>query len=87
MNVELIWILTNICLAIGLIAGALFWFLVPKKWIVWSEKAADILPQETPAPWASLNTYGKALYVVFIASVLLMFVLLFIGYLIEQSYL
>ena len=87
MSIETIWILIKICVGIGLITGAFFWFLFPKKWIVWSEKAAEILPQETPAPWVSLNVYGKALYVLFIGSLLLALVLLFIGFLIEQPYL
>ena len=77
----------KICLAIGLITGSFYWFLAPKKWIVWSEKAAEILPQETPAPWASLNKYGKALFIIFIGSLLLMLPLMFIGFLIEKSYL
>jgi len=87
MNIETIWILIKICSAIGLIVAALFWFLAPKKWIVWSEKAADILPQETPAPWASLNIYGRTLYAIFIGSLILVLVLLIFGYLIEHSYL
>lgn len=87
MEIETIWSLMKISLAIGLISGAFYWFLAPKKWIVWSENASKILPQETPAPWASLNKYGKALFVIFNGSLLLMLALMFIGFLIENSYL
>ena len=83
MSIETIWTLLYSCLVVGLIAGAFLWFLAPKKWIVWSEKAAEILPQETPPPWVSLNLYGKALYILFVGSVILMLALMFIGFLIE----
>jgi len=86
MNIATIWTLIKAFTVIALIMAALFWFLVPKKWIVWSEKAADILPQETPAPWASLNIYGKTLYILFFSCLALIAALLFIGFLIEQSY-
>ena len=86
MSIDTIWTLIKIFTSIGLISGAFYWFLAPKKWIVWSEKAAEILPQETPAPWVSLNKYGKALYIVFLGSIMLVLVLMFIGFLIEQSY-
>ena len=87
MNIETIWSLIKISTYVGLTAAIFFWFLAPKKWIVWSEKAAEILPQESPAPWGSLNIYGKSLYILFIGSLVLILVLLFIGFLIEQSYL
>jgi len=87
MEIETIWVLMKICLVIALITGAFYWFIAPKKWIVWSEKIAEILPQETPAPWASLNKYGKALFVIFTGSLLLMLALMLIGFLAERSYL
>jgi len=83
MNIEMIWTLIYSCLVIGLIAGALLWFLLPKKWILWSEKAAEILPQETAPPWGSVNLYGKVLYIIFLGGVILSMVLMFIGYLFE----
>ena len=83
MNIETIWILIKISTAVALISAAMFWFLLPKKWIVWSEKAAEILPQETPAPWRSLNVYGKSLQILFYGCLMLVFFLLLVAYLLE----
>jgi len=69
MDEELMWILIKAGTFASLCSGALVWFLLPKKWIIWSKAAADMLPQETIPPWKSLNKFGKTLYVVFVSSI------------------
>lgn len=83
MSNEMIWTLIYIWFSITISAWASLWFLLPKKWIVWSEKAADILPHETVPPWSSLNKLGKALYILFAGGVTAMFVTLIVSALIQ----
>ena len=79
MNSELIWVLIFTCLFISLGTGACLWFLLPKKWIVWSEVAVKIMPKDVVPPWAALNGFGKILYLLFILSGALIFVLLLVN--------
>ena len=78
MNSDLVWVLLYTCLFIALCTGACIWFLLPKKWIVWTEVAIKIMPKDVVPPWAALNSFGKTLYLLFILSVSLMFVLLLV---------
>jgi len=79
MDEETMWIFIKAGTFVSLCSGALVWFLLPKKWIVWSKTAADILPQETIPPWKSLNKFGKTLYMVFVGSIGLTLVMVLIG--------
>jgi len=59
--------------------GACIWFLLPKKWIVWSEVAIKIMPKDVVPPWAALNIVGKILYSLSILSGTLVFILLLVN--------
>ena len=79
-HVDLFWALVKLVAFVSLLSGLGLWFLIPKKWIVWSEKAAQILPAESPAPWASLNKLGKYVYIIFFISLILIVILMICGY-------
>ena len=80
-HVDYFWALVKLIAFVSLLSGLGLWFLIPKKWIVWSEKAAQILPAETPAPWTSLNKLGKSVYIIFFISLSLIVILMIYGYL------
>ena len=67
------------------LSGFALWFLFPKKWIVWSRKAAELLPQETFPPWRTLNKVGKSLHMLFYFSAFVMLVLLLAGVILEYK--
>ncbi len=64
-------------------SGAALWFVLPKKWLVRSAIATEILPRELPPPWSALNGFGKLLHVTFICSGGVLLVLLAVGALLE----
>ena len=79
MDIEIIWTLIASLTVVSMIAGFSLWFLLPKKWIVSSKMAAEILPKESPPPWWWLNKYGKVLYVMFVGGLALVLLLLIVG--------
>lgn len=80
IQVDFFWALVKLTAFVSLLSGLGLWFLIPKKWIVWSEKAAQILPSESPAPWASLNKLGKFVYIIFFISLCSIILLMVYGY-------
>ena len=79
-HADFFWALVKLAAFVSLLSGFGLWFLIPKKWIVWSEKAAQILPAESPAPWSSLNKLGKFVYIIFFISLSLIVILMIYGY-------
>ena len=80
---ETLWLLIYVLTGLSLTSGALIWFILPRKWIAWSQKASQLLPQETIPPWRALNKFGKFLYLIYIGSGVAIFAVLIFGTLME----
>ncbi len=63
-------------------AGVAIWVL-PKKWIMRSELAAELLSDGGPATWKGANRLGKAIHLIFYSCIGILAVLLLVGYFIE----
>lgn len=81
---EIFWIVIRIITALGILSGLAIWIL-PKKWIMRSEIAAELLSDGGPAPWKGANQIGKAIYVVFYSSAGILMVMLTVVHFLEGT--
>lgn len=81
---DFIWRTLYWLVSMGLLLLLALWFLVPKKWIVWSDRAAIVLPQGVPK-WRVLNNLGKLIYLLAVICFLLTLGALVVGSVLESG--
>ncbi len=82
---DTLWQLLYLFTSLGSLSLLGLWFLIPKKWIVWSENAAKVLPSNTLPQWRTLNRNGRFIYIFSCVCFGLTFTILLIGYFLEKS--
>jgi len=80
----IIWWLVYVCVTLCL-SGAVVLWLFPKKWIMWSETAASLIPRGSPPRWRSLNALGKIGWILLHVGGFGLVAVLLIGTLIERA--